>query len=311
MINKSTKILILILVMTLIGGCTKYLSDSENKRIIYDKTGQAVTSNILCLPKDKELLKIYEENEDKLTVKLDNLPECSNFKPTDIKYVGIWESIFVKPLAWAIIIIGSIVNNYGISVMIIGLLIRFALMPLSKKSLVQSKKMKEISPELKKIEKKYKDKTDKDSMMLKSQETMAMYKKQGINPMSGCLVSLLQLPLFFAFLEAINRVPAIFEEKLLTLQLGTTPWIGIGQKNYLYILLIVLIIVSTYFSLKDTLTTSPGVQSDQEKQSKYMVIFMMVFISFASFSLPTAIALYWIVTNAFSAVQNVLIKRKG
>ncbi len=307
--KKKTKIMLLLVMFILISGCTKYLSDDNKKIIKYEKTGQNITSNILCKPTNKELIKIYEENSDKLAVKLDKLPACNNFKPNDLKYVGIWESVFVKPLAWTILTVGNFVKNYGISVMLIGLLIRIALMPLSKKTLEQSQKLKEMRPELDKIEKKYKDKNEREDILAKSQETSLIYKKHGINPMSGCLVSLLQLPLFFAFLEAINRVPAIFEEKLLTLQLGTNPLVGIKSGNYIYILLVLLIILSTYFSMRDTLKATSGGQSDQEKQSKYMVIFMLVFITFASFSLPSAIALYWITTNAFGAIQSIIMKR--
>ena len=193
--------------------------------------------------------------------------------------------------------------------MIVGLLIRIILMPISKKSALQTKRMAKINPELKKIEAKYKDKNDKDSMMAKSQETLMLYKKQGINPMSGCLIAILQLPLFFAFLEAINRVPAIFEENLLSFQLGTTPMVGISKGNYLYIVLVLLIIGTTYFSMKDALKGGQGLQPEQAKQSKYMLIFMIGFISIASLNLPTAIALYWIVTNAFGAIQNIIVKR--
>ncbi len=308
--NKKVKLIILILIITLVSGCTKYMQDDDKKIIKYEKTGQNITSNILCKPTNPELIKIYEKNKDKMEVKLKDLPNCTTFKPSDIKYKGIWESVFVKPLAWSILKFGEIVKNYGVSVMMIGLLIRIALLPLSKKTLEQSKKMKEMQPEINKLEKKYKDKTDTESLMAKSQEMQVLYKKYGINPMSGCLTSLLQLPFFFAFLEAVNRVPAIFEEKLFTLQLGTTPLVGIKNGNYLYVLLIILIIISTYFSLRDSLKSASTGQNEQEKQTKYMVIFMLVFMTFASFSLPTAIALYWIVTSAFGAIQSTLLKQK-
>lgn len=308
--NKKVKLIILILIITLVSGCTKYMQDDDKKIIKYEKTGQNITSNILCKPTNPELIKIYEKNKDKMEVKLKDLPNCTTFKPSDIKYKGIWESVFVKPLAWSILKFGEIVKNYGVSVMMIGLLIRIALLPLSKKTLEQSKKMKEMQPEINKLEKKYKDKTDTESLMAKSQEMQVLYKKYGINPMSGCLTSLLQLPFFFAFLEAVNRVPAIFEEKLFTLQLGTTPLVGIKNGNYLYVLLIILIIISTYFSLRDSLKSASTGQTEQEKQTKYMVIFMLVFMTFASFSLPTAIALYWIVTSAFGAIQSTLLKQK-
>ena len=74
---------------------------------------------------------------------------------------------------------------------------------------------------------------------------MMVYKKYEINPVSGCLLAFLQLPLFFAFLEAINRVPAIFEGSFLTMNLGMTPATGIAQHKYIYIILIILIIATT------------------------------------------------------------------
>ncbi len=184
-------------------------------------------------------------------------------------------------------------------------------MPLSKKAILQSENMKKAQPELNKIEKKYKNKTDNESMMAKSQEMMMVYKKYGMNPVSGCLVSFLQLPLFFAFLEAINRIPAVFEETLFGLQLGTTPLKGIAGHNYLYIILIILIILTTYLSFK---TSMGSVSEDKDnptlKQSQFMTKFMLVFISIASLSLPAAIALYWIVTNAFAVIQTKILRRK-
>ena len=82
--------------------------------------------------------------------------------------------------------------------------------------------------------------------MLKSQETMAVYKKYKVNPVAGCLIAFIQLPLFFGFLQAINRVPAIFEDSLFKMKLGMTPWIGISKGNYIYIVLLVLIVVKKF-----------------------------------------------------------------
>jgi YidC/Oxa1 family membrane protein insertase len=195
--------------------------------------------------------------------------------------------------------------------MLIGLLIRLIMMPLSKSSISQSENMQKAQPEIAKLEQKYKDKNDQNAMMMKSQETMAIYKKYKINPLMGCLMAFIQLPLFFAFLEAINRVPAIFEEKLFGLQLGTNPVVGIGNGNYIYIVLIVLIIATTYFSLKNTMQMSTGVGGDAaQKQTQLMSKIMLIMISIASLTLPAAVALYWIVTNAFTVFQNMLVKRK-
>ena len=128
--------------------------------------------------------------------------------------------------------------------------------------------------------------------------------------MSSCLISFIQLPLFFAFLEAINRVPAIFENSFWKFQLGTTPLVGIKEGNYYYIILIVLIVLFTALSFKMTMSQT-SVTTESGIQSKYMMIFMTVFIGIASIQLPSAIALYWVVTNAFNVFQTILFKKVG
>ena len=159
-----------------------------------------------------------------------------------------------------------------------------------------------------KIERKYAGKDDQQSQMQKNQEMMLLYKKHNVSPFGSCLISFIQLPLFFGFLEAINRIPAIFEGSLGAYQLGTTPLIGLKAGNYYYIVLILLIMLTTYLSFKFSMNNSTG-NTDQEKQMKMMTGFMLVFITIASFSLPTAIALYWVVTNGFNVIQNLVIKK--
>lgn len=308
--KKKIVVLFAIILLTL-TGCTKYLSDDNNKRVVNEKTGQNLTANILCLPEDKELLEEYKKYENNLSVKLDELPKCENMKIYEKKsYNGLWVGLFVRPLAWCIINLGKLFGNYGVSVMVIGLLIRLIMIPVSAKTAKQQENMKKIQPEMERIEKKYANKTDQESMMKKSQETLALYQKYNINPMSSCLISFIQLPLFFAFLEAINRVPAIFENYFWRFQLGTTPLIGIKDGNYYYIILIALILIFTALSFKHSMSSMSS-SPEQVKQTKYMLIFMTVFIGIASFQLPSAIALYWVVTNAFNVVQMEIMKKRG
>ena len=305
--KKRTKILLVILLFILCTGCTKSLKDG--KEVVTNKeTGQTLTANILCKPNDEQLLNTYEKYDKKLEVKLDDLPKCESFTPNKIKYKSLWESIFVKPLAWIILNLGYLVKNMGVSVIIIGLLIRLLMLPLQIKTVKQSENMKKLQPEIARIERKYKDKTDNESLMMKSQETMMLYKKYQINPVSSCLGAFIQLPLFFAFLEAINRVPAIFEGSFLGMNLGMTPTSGIANQNYIYLALIVLIILSTFLSFKNSMN-GQNQTPEMAQQMKYMFIFMIIMVSFASLSLPTAIALYWIVTNLFAVVQNYIIKK--
>ena len=199
----------------------------------------------------------------------------------------------------------------GISLIIIGILIRLVLLPFSYKTHKQSKNMQKVNKEMQKIELKYRGRDDNESMMMKSQEMMALYKKHNVKPMSGCLVSFIQLPLFFAFLQAINRVPAIFEDKMLGFNLGMTPYVGLSNGNYLYIILIILIAVSTYFSFKYTMKSNGAMNQspEMESQMKMMTNIMVVLIVVTSFSLTTALAFYWIITYAFIAIQTFIFKR--
>lgn len=308
---KKKIFIIVAIVLVTLTGCNKTLVDGDKKRVIDEKTGQSLSANILCLPEDEEILANYQKYEKYMDVKLSDLPKCSAMKVYDKKsYNGLWVQLFVRPLAWVIINLGKLLGNYGISVMVIGIIIRLIMMPFSAKTIKQQESLKKAQPELERIEKKYKDRTDQETMMQKSQDTLAVYKKYNINPMSSCLISFIQLPLFFAFLEAINRVPAIFENNFWKFQLGTTPLVGIKEGNYYYIILIVLIVLFTALSFKMTMSQT-SVTTESGIQSKYMMIFMTVFIGIASIQLPSAIALYWVVTNAFNVFQTILFKKVG
>lgn len=303
--------IVIALVLVLMTGCTKTMVGDNKKRIENSMTGQALTSNIICKPETEGLYNTYKENEKYMEFKLEDLPKCSEMNIYESKsYNGLWVALFVRPIAWAIIKFGQLVGNYGLSVMIVGLIIRLILLPFTIKTSKQQEAMKELQPAMQKIEAKYSGRTDQESMMQKSQETMALYQKYKINPLSSCLITFIQMPLFFAFLEAINRVPAIFENDLWIFQLGTTPLYGIKNGNYWYIILIVLILLFTFLTFKNSMSSMSG-NSEQQKQTKYMMMFMVVFIGIASVQLPSAIAFYWIVTNAFSVVQTLIMKKKA
>ena len=311
--NKLLSI-ILIMVVLLTSGCgsNNYIKDEDKKIVQYEATGQNLPSNILCKPEDgTELYKIYEQYDDELKISLKELPTCSEFKLNSNKSSGIWEFLLIKPLAYLILKLGKLIGNMGISLILIGLLIRLILLPFSYKTHKQQKNMQKVNAEMQKLEYKYRGRDDRDSMMMKSQEMMDIYKKYDVKPMSGCLVAFLQLPLFFAFLEAINRVPAIFEDKLLGFNLGMTPYVGLSNGNYLYLILIVLIAASTYFSFKYSMKNVNNMNNsvEMQKQTSMMTNIMVIMIVITSFSLSTALSFYWIVTYAFIAIQTFIFKR--
>lgn len=299
----TKKIILIIMCIFLLTGCTKQLRDKKNNVVTNKDTGQSITENIICKPTNKKVIKLYE----KYNVDTSKLPDCDKFTPLS-NYEGLWTSIFVKPLAWAILKIGKLLNSYGLSIIITCLLIRLVLMPITKKTVIQSELLKQAQPELEKLEKKYKGKESQEDQTKKAQEMMMIYQKYKINPMSGCLLAFIQLPLLLAFLEAINRTPALFENNFLVFQMGTTPIVGIFTKhNYWYIILLVLIIATSFFSFRKTMKDQSGPTANQ---MKYTIYFMMAMIAFASLSLPAALGIYWITSSLFTIFQNIYVERK-
>lgn len=295
-----------------VTGCTKQLKNEEGKVVKNEETGQVLTKNILCKPSDQDTLKLYEEYnaqaKDKNKIDLENLDVCQDMQLVGGKYEGIWTSIFVKPLAWIIIKIGNLLKSYGFALIIATILIRGIMWPFTQKAANQSENLKLAQPELDKLEKKYKNRTDQESQIQKSQEMMMIYKKFGINPLTGCLFSFIQIPLFFAFYEGISRIPAIFDETFLGFQLGTSPLTAVLQGHWYYLILIVFIIAATYYSFN--LNSGAAMGADQQKQMKMMKNFMVVFMTFAAFSISSGIAIYWVVSNSMTIIQNLLAKRR-
>jgi len=308
---KKIKISILVVLLLTLTGCgnSNYIMDGK-KQVQNEATGQVLQKDILCKPVDKDLDELYTKYKDQTKIDYDKLPVCSEFKLSSNESNGIWEGIFVKPLAFIILKLGSIIKNYGLSVILIGLLIRLILMPISRKTMRQSNNMKKAQPELARIEKKYANKNDNEAMIAKSQEMMMVYKKYNISPFGSCLLAFIQLPLFFAFLQAINRTPAIFEGKFLGLTLGRTPMVGLFQYHeWAYIIIILLTILTTYLSFRNAMSTSQTGNPEMERQMQFTFKFMIVMISVASLYLSTAIALYWVATNGFVVLQNYIFKK--
>ena len=300
--KKPLTIIVIILCIFLLTGCTKQLKDEDNKIVKNEETGRTIVENIICKPTEQSTIEIYE----KYNIDIDSLPSCPKFTPLS-NYEGLWTSIFVKPLAWLIIKIGLLFKNYGVAIIVTCILIRTFLFPFTRKTAMQSELMKKAQPELNKLEKKYENKTSAEDQNKKAQEMMLIYQKYKINPIAGCLTAFIQLPLLLAFYEAINRTPAIFEDTFLSINLGTTPWVGgIQNGNYLYFVLVILIFLATFFSFKKTLKD----QSAGADQMKITLYLMLGIIVFSSFSIASGIGIYWIVSNTFTIIQNILVERK-
>ncbi len=299
--KKKIKIGIIILLLLITTGCTTTLTDKNKQPVKNEETGQNLTKNIICKPTNKETIKQYEKNG----VKIEKLPDCEDFKVTSGKYEGLWTSLFVKPLAFLLLLLGKHIGNYALSLIIISLLIRLIAFPITKKTALQSELIKKAQPELDRIQKKYKDKQDQESMIKQNQEMMMVYKKYNINPLSGCLFSMLQLPILIAFFEAVQRTPAMFEDKLLGLQLGTTPTVGFQTATfYSYIILMLIIAFTTFYSFKMNSTGNM-----QDPSMKMMPIMMSGMIIITALFLPSGLGIYWATSNLFTIIQNIIVKR--
>ena len=329
--NKNKLIILLLILLVFTTGCTKQLKNEKGKTVKNPTTGQTLPSNILCAPTDEENIKLYNETKEKLEKKykkqLDNkeitksqynkkvkkitdiskLEKCKKFTPMSNGYEGLWTTFFVKTLSWVLIQIGALVGNYGLGIILTTLLIRLVLYPLTLKTAKQSEVLAKAKPELDKLEKKYAGKNDQESMMKKSQEMMIIYKKYNINPLSGCIFAFLQIPLFLAFFEAMNRLPILFEDEFI-FKMAMTPINAMQHENYLYLILPTLVALTTYFSFKLNKTANMS-GGDQAKQMNSMMTVMTIMIIFMSFTMSTAIIFYWITNSTFTIIQNLLVKR--
>ncbi len=305
-IRKTFLILFIVLMMT---GCTTILKDTKtNKAVYYEDSKVKITlnQNILCKPENKGVIKKYKNYKNQINI--DKLPDCNKFIPSDGNYNNLWETLVVKPLAWITLKLGKAVNSYGIALIILAIIIRLILAPFTKKTAMQSENMKKMQPEMDRINKKYENKTDQESLNKKSLEMMTLYKKYNINPFSSCLFAFIQIPLLFGFFEAINRVPVIFEENLFGLILGTTPLKAITSGHYQYIIIVLLIIITTYISQKLN-KTAPTPQTNDINPNTMMNV-MLVMISIMSLNFSVALSLYWISSTIFTIIQNLFVKKE-
>ena len=304
--KNKLKIFIVLALVILLTGCATILKDNKNKAVFYETDNVKITlyENILCQPEEKGLVEKY--NKYKKKIDISKLPKCDKFKVSDSKYEGLWDNLIVKPLAWLLVNTNKFFKNYGITIVMMGLLLRLILAPFTQKTAMQSENMKKAQPELDRINKKYEGKNDQDSLQKKSMETMQIYKKYSINPLSSCLFAFIQIPLLMGFYEAINRVPVIFEGRSFGLILGSTPLKAITSGRIEYIIIPLLIVITTIISQKLNKTAATPQQGDINPN--FMMNMMVIMIAVMSINFSVALSLYWIASTLFTIVQNLIAK---
>ena len=193
----------------------------------------------------------------------------------------------------------SVVGNYGIAIIIVTILMRIIVFPLTLKQEKSMKKMRELQPELEKIKEKYKD--DPQEYQRKTAE---LYRESGVNPLGGCLPILIQMPIFVALYWAFsgNAIPA--DAKFL--------WFTLKQPDRLFMmgkfafnLLPILNVGVTYIQQKIMTSATGGQENAQQMQAMmYMLPLMMLFIFY---NMPSGVTLYYLVSGALSLVQQYFI----
>ncbi len=214
--------------------------------------------------------------------------------PITAESTGFWNKYFVYPLSWLITYVAELFGtNYGLAIIVVTLLIRFALLPLMIKQTKSSKAMQAIQPELKSIREKYSSK-DQATQQKLQQETMQLFQKHGVNPLAGCFPLIIQMPILIGFYHAIMRTSAIADHQFL--------WFDLGNPDPYYILPIVAG-VTTFIQQKITM-----MGMDNNPQMAMMLWLMPIMIVVFAINFPAALSLYWVVGNIFMIVQTYLIK---
>ena len=197
----------------------------------------------------------------------------------------------------------NVTKNYGLVIILLTILVRIILTPLTISQTRSMAKMQKLQPQLKEIQKKYKE--DKQKIQ---QETMEFYKKNNVNPLAGCLPLILQMPVFFALFHVL-REPS----EMITSVLGlpyidgvanpnfTFLWLDLNAKDPYYILPI-LMVATMFLSTILTSASSSG-------QNKIMMYAMPAVFGVISINLASGILIYWVTTNVWSIGQQWVVNR--
>ncbi len=224
-------------------------------------------------------------------------------------------------ITWALSIIGLVV------------VIRIVLIPLFVKQIKASRGMQLIQPEVKKIQEKYKGKTDQASRQAMTQETMALYKESGTNPFASCLPILLQSPIFFALFRVLNGIHkiAIGEQpgfgpldQVVAAQADTATIFNaplsssflhsdLTSTKILTVVLIILMSLTTFTTQRQLMMKNmPAAALDNPfaQQQKIMLYVLPVVFAVSGVNFPIGVLLYWLTTNVWSMGQQFYVIRR-
>lgn len=205
---------------------------------------------------------------------------------------GIWEIIvynFARAIKWL-----SIGGSRGLGIILFTILTRIILLPLMHFQTKSMRKTQDVQPKVKQLQQQYASKDVATQQKLR-EETQKLYAEHGVNPYAGCLPLLVQMPILMAVYQAISRVPELRE--------GSFLWIEVLGKPDPYFILPVLAAIFTFAS---TYLSSMS-QVESNASLKVMNYVMPIMILVMAINLPSALSLYWVISNAFQVGQTLLI----
>ncbi|GHU49708.1 membrane protein insertase YidC [Spirochaetia bacterium] len=222
---------------------------------------------------------------------------------------------FLSPLEtllkWLLMFFYGLVPNYGVAIILLTLFVKICFFPLTKKSSLGTLKMQALGPKIKELQEKYKDNPAKMNA-----EMGAFYKKEGFNPLAGCLPMLLQIPIFIAMYNLFNThfdlrgasfipvwIPDLSSpESILNFAPFKVPFLGWSDLR-----LLPFIYVGSQL-LYGKVTQTPG-QGGSGTQMKVMLYLMPIVFFFILYDVPSGLLIYWIMSNLLTLVQQLIIMK--
>ncbi|MEJ2724423.1 MAG: membrane protein insertase YidC [Deltaproteobacteria bacterium] len=219
-----------------------------------------------------------------------------------------WTDIIAKPLLYALRFFNQYVHNYGVSIIILTVLIKILFWPLTHKSYKSMKEMQKLQPLMTKIREKYKN--NKEQM---NKELMNLYKTYKINPMGGCLPMIIQIPVFFALFRILGssielrHAPFLFWINDLSApdRLFSFPF-KIPFMSPPYGIPVLTLLMGLSMLIQQKMTPTPGDPTQAKMMMFLPIIFTVMFINF-----PSGLVLYWLVNNVLSIGQQYRIIKKS
>jgi len=229
-------------------------------------------------------------------------------------------NLFYYPLYNGLVFLSAILPNYdlGISIIVLTIIVKTAILPLSHKASQTQRSLKEIEPKLKDLKEKYKDNQDEQAL-----QTIKLYKEHGINPFVSILLLFIQLPmfiaLFYTFKDKIDLAsPVLFSFNIIP-PVVNMMFLGSIDLSSSNIYMAILVGLTQYYQTK---LSVPEIPKSQEKNQSFMEdfaksmnwqvkYFLPVFISYVAYSLNSAVSLFWITSNVYSIIHELFVKRKA